>query len=206
MHRIQWTALMSLVGVQLLAVAGPGIAHAATGDGAVGRGPADSPVAAALTIPVGTDIPVTVDENIALKADQVGNTFPAHVTRDVVANGAVAIPEGAAAEVILVESDERPGAATFRLAQVSIGGRMHPVRTDVARADATNSGMSMGKKTGIGAIAGGVLGVVTGAGLVRGAIVGAGGGLAWGFLGHGTHRVEHDTPLLFELRTPIRVV
>ena len=53
--------------------------------------------AAALTIPSGTDIPITVDQNIALKQDQIGKTFPAHVTRNVLVNGAVAIPAGAPA-------------------------------------------------------------------------------------------------------------
>jgi hypothetical protein len=146
---------MSLVGVQLLAVAGPGVAHAATG-GAVGLGPAEAHVAMAVTIPAGTEIPVTIDESIALKVDQVGNTFSAHVTRDVVVDGSVAIRGGTPANVILVASDERPGAATFRLARVSIGGRMRRVETDVARADAAHSGLSTAKKTGIGALAGGV--------------------------------------------------
>jgi hypothetical protein len=205
MHRIQRTALMRLVGVQLLAVAGPGVAHAAPDAGALGPGPAEPHVALALTIPAGTDIPVTIDENVALKADQVGNAFPAHVTRDVVVDGSVAIPGGSPASVILVASDERPGAATFRLARVSIGGRMRRVETDVARADAEHSGLSTGKKTGIGAIAGGVLGVVTGGGLLTGAIVGAGGGLAWGLLSHGTSRVEADTQLQFPLRASVRV-
>jgi hypothetical protein len=201
-HRIQWTALMRLAGVQLLAVAVPGVAHAATG-GAVGLGPAEAHVA--MTIPAGTEIPVTIDESIALKADQVGNTFSAHVTRDVVVDGSVAIPGGTPANVILVASDERPGAATFRLARVSIDGRMRRVETDVARADAAHSGLSTAKKTGIGALAGGVLGIVTGGGLLRGAIVGAGGGLAWGLLDHGTNRVEQDAQLLFPLRASVRV-
>jgi hypothetical protein len=205
MHRIQWTAWKSLVAVQLLVVAGPGVAHAATSGGAVGPGAAESHVAMALTIPAGTDIPVTVDENIALKSDQIGNTFPAHVTRDVVVDGSVAIPEGTPANVILIASDERPGAATFRLARVSIDGRMRHVETDVARADAAHSGLSTARKTGIGAIAGGVLGLVTGGGLLKGAIVGAGGGLAWGLLDHGTQRVEQDTRLRFPLRASVRV-
>jgi hypothetical protein len=158
----------------------------------------------ALTIPPGTDIPVTIDENVALKRDQVGNTFPAHITRDVVVDGAVAIPAGAPAEVVLVESEETPGAASFRLDRASIGGLMCPLCTDVARADVTRSGLSTGKKTGIGAIAGGVLGLVTGGGLLKGAIVGAGGGLAWG-LDKGTGRVAADTPLLFSLHDPVRV-
>jgi hypothetical protein len=204
MQRIQRTALMRLVGVQLLAVAGPGVAHAVTG-GAVGLGAVGAHVAMAVTIPAGTDIPVTIDENVTLKADQVGNTFPAHVTRDVVVDGSVAIPGGTPANVILVASDERPGAATFRLARVSIGGRMRRVETDVARADAEHSGLSTGKKTGIGAAAGGILGLVTGGGLLKGAIVGAGGGLAWGLLSHGSQRVQQDTQLLFPLRTSVRV-
>jgi hypothetical protein len=202
---MKWTALMRLVGVQLLAVAAPGVAHAAASEGAVDLGPARAHVEMAVTIPAGTDIPVTIDESIALKPDQVGNTFPAHVTRDVVVDGSVAIQGGTPAIVILVASDQGPGAATFRLARVSIGGSMRRVQTDVALADGARSGLSTGKKTGIGALAGGVLGVVTGGGLLKGAIVGAGGGLAWGLLSHGTRRVEPDTQLLFPLSASVRV-
>jgi hypothetical protein len=163
--------------------------------------------APALTIPPGTYIPVTIDQNIALKRDQIGKTFAAHITRDVVVNGAVAIPAGAPAEVALIESQDTPNAASFRVARISIGGRMRPVRTDVARADATQSGLSTGKKTGIGAIAGGVIGLVTGGGggLLKGAAVGAGGGLAWGLLDKGTTQVKADTPLAFSLSEPVRV-
>lgn len=205
MSRTKRTALTAVVGGQLLAVAWSSVAHAANRDREVGFGRAGSRVAAALTIPPGTDIPVTIDENIALKRDQFGNTFQAHVTRDVVVDGSVAIPAGAAANVILLESEDTPGAATFRLTRVSVGGRMRRVVTDVARADATRSGLGTGKKTGIGAIAGGVLGVVTGAGLLKGAIVGAGGGLAWGLLDHGNRRVERHTQLQFSLRDSIRI-
>ncbi len=160
-----------------------------------------------LLVPAGTDVPVTLDENVTVKRDEIGNTFPAHVTRDLRVDGLVAIPAGTPAEVALVESDSDPGAASFRLVRLSIDGQMRPVRTDVARADAVHKGLNTGKKTGIGAAAGGLLGLVTGggSGLLRGAAVGAGGGLAWGLLSHGTPRVEHDTPLLFSLRDPVRV-
>jgi hypothetical protein len=159
-----------------------------------------------LTIPSGTDIPITVDQNIAVKKDQIGKTFRAHVTRNVLVNGAVAIPAGAPAEVALVESQDTPGAAAFRLQRLSIGGSMRAVRTDVAHADASKSGMSTGKKTGIGAAAGAVIGLVAGGGggLLKGAVVGAGGGLAWGLLSKGT-QVKADTPLAFSLSAPIRV-
>jgi hypothetical protein len=196
---------MGLMGVQLLAVVGPGVGQAETRDGAVGRRPPEARATMALTIPAGTDIPVTIDEGITLKADQVGNIFPAHVTRDVVVDGSVAIPGGAPANVMLVASDGNPGAATFRLARVSIDGTMRRIETDVARADGAQSGLNTAKKTGIGALAGGVLGVVTGGGLLKGAAVGAGGGLAWGLLSHGTRRVEPDTQLLFPLSASVRV-
>jgi hypothetical protein len=161
----------------------------------------------ALIIPPGTDVPVTLDENVAIKRDAIGNTYSAHVTRNVMVDGALAIPRSTPAQVALVENDEHPGAASFRLISLSIDGRMRPVRTDVARADADHAGLNTGQKTGIGAVAGGLLGLVTGGGhgLLRGAAVGAGGGLAWGLLDHGTQRVEHDTPLLFSLRDSIRV-
>jgi hypothetical protein len=163
--------------------------------------------AAALTIPSGTDIPVTIDENVALKQDQIGNTFAAHVTRNVLVNGAVAIPADAPAEVTLVESKDTPGAASFELRRVSIRGSMRSVQTDVAHADAVKSGMSTGKKTGIGAIAGGIVGLIAGggSGLLKGAAVGAGGGLAWGLLGKSTSQVKANTPLAFALRNPVRV-
>jgi|tagenome__1003787_1003787.scaffolds.fasta_scaffold20929369_3 hypothetical protein len=162
---------------------------------------------ATLTIPQGTDIPVTLDVSVMVKPDQVGNTFPAHITRDLVVEGAVGIPAGAPAEVALLESENGPNAASFRLTRVSIGGRMRPVWTDAARADATAAGPNLGQKAGIGAILGGALGVAVGGGngLLRGAAAGAGGGLVWGLLDHGSHRVEYDTPLLFTLRAAVRV-
>jgi hypothetical protein len=162
---------------------------------------------AALTIPRGTDIPVTLDENVTLQRDQVGNSFTAHITRDILVADVVAIRVGAPARVVLVESENTPGAASFRLLSVSIRGDMRPIRTDVARADAVGSRSNVGRKTGIGAIAGGALGLVFGGGtgLLKGAVVGAGGGLAWGLLDHGSQRVELDTPLVFALREPVRV-
>jgi len=137
-----------------------------------------------------------------LRSNGTRSVGRAHVTRNVVVHGAVAIPAG-----VLIESEETPGAASFRLVRISIAGAMRPVRTDVARADATRSGMSTGKKTGIGALAGGVIGLVAGggSGLLKGAVVGAGGGLAWGLLDKGTARVEADTPVVFSLRDPVRV-
>ena len=203
MTRGRSVSLVALVGL-LVAIEQAAAAPAPRHDQDGSRGWAS---AAALTIPPGTDIPVTLDVNVTLKRDQVGNIFPAHITRDLMVDGVVAIPAGAPTEVALVEGEGGPGAASFRLVNVSIRGRMRAVRTDVARADATGSGMSTGKKTGIGAIAGGALGLLVGggSGLLKGAAVGAGGGLIWGLLDHGSRRVEQGTALLFALRDPVEV-
>jgi hypothetical protein len=191
MNRAGAVSLATLVGLQLLAMAPV----------AGGLGPE------ALTIPSGTDIPITIDETVTLKQDQIGKTFPAHVTRDVMVNGTVAIPAGASARVALIKSTDTPGAASFRLVDVSIGGAMRTVKTDVAHADGSKSGMSTGKKTGIGAAAGAVVGLITGGGggLLKGAAVGAGGGLAWGLLSKGNQQVKANTPLAFALTNSVRV-
>ena len=127
---------------------------------------------------------------------------PAHVTRDVVVNGKVAVPQGAPAEVKLMPSEEQANSATLQLSKLEVGGRMRQVNTSSARADAEEK-LGTGKKTAIGAAAGAVVGAVTGAGVIKGAVVGAGGGLAWGLLSHSAKRVEDDTHLKFQLQQKV---
>lgn len=151
-----------------------------------------------LTIPKGTDIPVTLDEDIPIESDRVGDTFEARVTRDVKVNGEVVIVAGSPAEVKLVKSPDKSDAATLRLTKVHVDGDMRRVSTDVAKADTDGPSFSTAEKTAVGAAAGAVVGAVTGAGVLEGALVGAGGGLAWGLLDN-DKRVKDDTPLRFSL-------
>jgi len=152
-----------------------------------------------LTIPKGTDIPVTLDEDIPIESDRVGDTFEARVTRDVVVDGEVVIVAGSPAEVKLVKSPENADAATLRLTKVHVDGDMRRVSTDVAKADTDRAGLGTAEKTAVGAAAGAIVGAVTGAGVLEGAIVGAGGGLAWGLLDKSGREVKDDTPLRFSL-------
>jgi len=150
-------------------------------------------------IPPGTNIPVTLNEEIPIERDRFGDTFDAKVSRDVVVNGKVAIPAGAPAKVKLVESSEKANAATVRLSDVQVNGEMRDVTGSDARADTEKSGMSTGEKTAVGAAAGAVVGAVTGAGVLEGAVVGAGGGLAWGLLSDRGSKIDDGTTLRFEL-------
>src|ERR671931_575110 len=86
-------------------------------------------------IPSGTSVPVTVDEDIPIKKENFGQTFPAHVTRDVIVDGRVVIPQGAPAEVKLTPSDEKANAATLKLSQLEVDGKMQAVTSSSARAE-----------------------------------------------------------------------
>ena len=134
------------------------------------------------TIPSGTDIPVTLDENIPVTRDHIGDTFQGHITRDVEVDGRVALVADTPVEVKLVEQSGGSKAATLRLVNVNVNGDTRRVQADVARADTDERGLSTAKKTGVGAAAGAIVGAVTGVGVLKGAVVGAGGGLAWGLL------------------------
>jgi hypothetical protein len=158
-----------------------------------------------LTIPPGTDIPVTLDEDVPIESERIGDTFEAHVTRDVTVKGEVVIPAGSPAEVKLVKSPGKAGTATLRLASINVDGERRSVSTDVAKADTDERGLSTGEKTAAGAAAGAVVGAVTGAGVLEGAIVGAGGGLAWGLLDERGREVPDETRLRFSLEKKLEL-
>jgi hypothetical protein len=157
-------------------------------------------------IPSGTDIPVTLDENIPVTRDHIGDTFQGHITRDVKVDGRVALVADTPVEVKLVEQSGGPKAATLRLVKVNVNGEMKRVQADVAKADTDERGLNTAKKTGVGAAAGAIVGAVTGVGVLKGAIVGAGGGLAWGLLdGNQPREVKDDTPLRFSLERDLNI-
>ena len=158
------------------------------------------------TIPSGTDLPVTLDENIPVTRDHIGDTFQGHITRDVKVGDRVALVADTPVEVKLIEQTGGTNAATLRLVKVNVNGDMRRVQADVAKADTDERGMSTAKKTGIGAAAGAIVGAVTGVGVLKGAIVGAGGGLAWGLLdGNQPREVKDDTRLRFSLEQDLQI-
>lgn len=157
-------------------------------------------------IPRGTDIPVTLDEDVAITRENIGDRFEGHITRDVKVNGEVVLVSGAPVEVRLVESGDRADAASLRLDKVHVNGDMRSVDSDVAKADTDERGLGTLEKTAVGAGAGAVVGAVTGVGVLEGAVVGAGGGLAWGLLdGDRGREIEDDTTLRFSLEDDLVV-
>ena len=155
-------------------------------------------------IPRGTDIPVTVDQDIPIKREKLGESFDAHVSRDVTVNGKVVIPEGTPAKVKLVESPEKADAASLQLSQIRLNGEMRDVTTEDAKADTGKPGLDTKERAAAGAAAGAVVGAVTGLGVLEGAIVGAGGGLAWSLLDK-NRVVEDGATVRFSLQEEVPV-
>ena len=158
-----------------------------------------------VTIPRGTPIPITLDEDIPVTRDRIGESFEAHVTRDVVVKGEVVIAAGSPAEVKLVKSEGDDETATLRLAKVNVNGDTRSVTADVAKPDTDETGLRTREKTAVGAAAGAVVGAVTGAGVLEGAVVGAGGGLAWGLLEGRGAEINDDTRLRFSLEKELEL-
>jgi hypothetical protein len=137
------------------------------GDVDISATPAD-----ARSLPSGTTLSVTLDQEIGTKSSKVGDTFVATVTDQVVAqNGAVAVPTGAKVygKITGLDNSDRVGeqaAIKVDFERIVVNGTSNPL---YARVTATNLQTRGGdtrdetlKKAGIGAAAGAVLGAVVG--------------------------------------------
>jgi len=153
-------------------------------------------------IPSGTNIPVTLDEDITVKSDNFGKTYRVKVTRPVVVNGKVAIEKDSEARVKLIQDKQNKDKATMRLDSVRIDGHEYPTSSDVAR---PGTDEDKGKNhTGTGAAVGAGVGLLTGSGLIKGAALGAGGGLIWNMMdGGGDRKVKSGAKLDFKLTETI---
>lgn len=139
-------------------------------------------------VPAGTRIPIALLAQIDSEHNEVGSSWTGRVTRDVVVNGMVVIPSGAAVSGVVTamnEGDDNGGQGSITLDARSIE------TVDGTRALAAapvSGGHSYGdkgfptKETGIGAGAGAVIGGIVGGkkGAAIGAGVGGAGGAAMG--------------------------
>jgi hypothetical protein len=167
----------------------------------------------AVTIPSGAMVRVRVNEAMDSKNTAPGTIFDGVVINDVVAGDAVAIPRGAAVQGKVVEvhsagSLKGKGVLTLQLTQVTLGGRVYPVVSDVwSHEGADKTGQTVGNAVGLGAF-GALIGAVAGGG--PGALVGAGiGGAAGVGASAASHRGEAVVPseaiLTFHLTQPVPV-
>ena len=178
--------------------------------------PVPPPVAntAATTLPIGTEIKVSLDDSINSRHDTVGRTVSAHVMEDVVAAGGQTVIE-AGAPVRLTITKLEPaksksaaaGKLAFRVDGIAMGGELQRVKADVRPVphELRGRGVTAGDagKVAVGAAGGAVLGRVIG-GNTRGAVIGgvvgaAGGAVVASQTAHRDVVVKPKTPVVFVL-------
>ncbi len=165
------------------------------------------------TLPIGTNIPVTVDETVSSKDAAVGQKVLGSVSQNVTINGKVVIPKGSRANLVVASAQS---AGKFKgqpklwlkLASVDVRGRLYTATTSWAG----QTGASRGKRTAIGAGGGAATGAIIGAiagggkGAAIGAAVGAGAGTgAAALTGKTEVELKAETPLSFKLKTALTV-
>ena len=155
------------------------------------RNPSDLPVS--FTIPTGTRLDLTINDELSSRKNKPGDTFTAKVfsaVRD--ASGAIVIDEGSTVNGSIVAvkpapNRRTPGTLTIALSTVEVDGKTFPIRATIDsvqreyRKQPVNAGDAA--KVGVGAAAGAVVGQVISKntkGTVIGAVVGgiAGAGVA----------------------------
>ncbi|HSW49993.1 MAG TPA: hypothetical protein VLH09_07455 [Bryobacteraceae bacterium] len=176
-----------------------------------------SPLARTFTLPSGAELPIRTNETIDSAKAAEGQLFAAEVSGDVLnSEGAVVIPKGAQAEVVIVSASQGGkirGASdlVLSLASVTVRGRRHQLEaSDVARHG--KEGVGANKRTatytGGGAAVGAIIGAIAGGG--KGAAIGAGAGAGAGALTQiltrgKAIRVPAESGLTFQLESPLTV-
>jgi hypothetical protein len=137
----------------------------------------------AVTIPSGALLRVRLVEGLTAKRIKAGTVFDATVLNDVIAEGEVAIPRGAAVQGTIVESNPSgavggKGQLALQLTSVSLSGRNYPITSDTwTHYGRDKTGQTVGSAVGLGAF-GALIGAVAGGG--AGAAIGAAAGGAAG--------------------------
>lgn len=146
-----------------------------------------------LTVPAGTHVDMTVNQELSSRKNKPGDTFTASVAQDIVdAAGAVVIPSGSKVNGSIVAvkpapNRRTPGTLTVALSTIEANGKTFPIRATIDSVNHQYEKQSINgrdaAKVGIGAAAGAVVGQVLSKntkGTVIGAVVGgiAGAGVA----------------------------
>ena len=192
MTRNNWIACAILASATVIGACSPKGGQAGQPDRAVdqqnnrdntARNTSDLPVS--FTVPAGTRLDLTINDELSSRKNKPGDTFTAKVATDVRdASGTIVIEEGSTVNgsVVAVKpapNRRTPGTLTIALSTVEIDGKTFPIRATVDSVQREYrkqpiSG-SDAAKVGIGAAAGAVIGQVISKntkGTVIGAVVG----------------------------------
>ncbi len=175
--------------------------------------PPPQPVAKTVTIPSGSTLPVRITESLDSGQAKPGQQFHGTLANDLVADGMVAAPRGAAVTGRVVDAKDAAhfaGSAllSVELTSISVNGRQVPVVTNTFAQQGKGRGKNTATKAGGGAALGAIIGALAGGG--KGAAIGAASG---GGLGAGVNavtrgeqaKIPSETLLSFQLQSPLSV-
>jgi hypothetical protein len=165
-------------------------------------------------LPAGTEITVRTNETIDAKSPSDSRIFTGVVDRDVTGqSGAVVIPRGANAELIL--RDVTKSTIVLDLESINVNGRRYIVDTadePVTATGGSKEGVGANKRTGKyvggGAVIGSIIGAIAGGG--KGAAIGAATGAGAGAVGQtvtkgGQVRLPAESLVTFRLDRSLRI-
>lgn len=169
------------------------------------------PPSTAKVIGSGATIWLRTNETIDVKQAANGQTLGATVNRDVVdENGAVAIPKGSDARLIVQKGSN--GKTFLALNSVTVNGKRYTVESGTSSTgNDSKGGIGKNRRTakmlGGGALLGTVLGAIAGGGkgAAIGAISGATAGGVFQEVTKGKTRIPAETLLHFRLQEPLRL-
>ena len=167
----------------------------------------------AVTVPAGALLRMRINQTLTSASAKAGDRFDGIVVNDVVADGAVAIPRGAAVEGTVVDAKKAGalsgrGELTLQLTQVTLGGKSYAIVSDVWGRATGDKAAEAVNSTAAGGAMGALIGAMAGGG--RGAAIGAGVGGALGLgsaaaSGSGQVYVPSEGLLTFHLAQPATV-
>jgi hypothetical protein len=165
-----------------------------------------------VTLQPGTDIPVRITESFDSETTQSGTPFSGIITRDLVADGYVAVPAGSAVSGTVDAKDathfKGSSMLSLQLTSVRRHGNQIQVSADPYTVEGKGRGTNTAEKVGGGAAIGAVLGGIFGGG--KGAAIGAGAGAGGGAILQGSTRgqqveIPSETVVRFHLNAPLTV-
>lgn len=175
--------------------------------------PPPPPVYRDVTAPAGTDLHVRITESLDSATAQDGEGFNGIVTHQVVADGLVVIPAGAAVSGRVVDAKDAThykghSILSVELTAVRSRGHLISISTEPYTLDGANRGKNSFEKIGGGAAIGAVIGGIFGGG--KGAAIGAGAGGGGGAAVQGFSRgqqvgIPSESVIHFRLTAPVTV-
>jgi hypothetical protein len=136
-----------------------------------------------VVIPSGVVLQVRINQPLSSNHSEPGNVFDGVVTNDVFADGAIAIPRGAAVQGRVVDAQKSGalkgrGEMSIQLTSLMLGGKVYPIVSDIwAHSGSDKTVQTVNSTLGVGAL-GAIIGAVAGGGV--GAAIGGGVGAAAG--------------------------